>query len=129
MYDDIKLLSKTYLHDFGAASEVSQFRLPPGYKGRLLNVGVSITETFVGTTTDADVQVGTTADPDAYAKLVIPETTAADLDFWDVSDDTDAIILAEPLPADTLIKVTFTAPTGGTPAGIGWVQLDFEIWK
>jgi len=131
MYDDVKVFSKT-LNEFdfgGGAAEVLQVRLPPGYTGRLLNIGVSVTETFADDTTSADVQCGTTADPDAYGKLVIPDGTA-DLDFFDSSDDTDAIILAEPIPADSLVKITLTNGTdSGTVAGKGHPQLDFEIWK
>jgi len=131
MYDDVKVFSKT-LNEFdfgGGAAEVLQFRLPPGYTGRLLNIGVSVTETFADDTTSADIQCGTTSDPDAYGKLVIPDGTA-DLDFFDISDDTDAVILAEPIPTDSLIKVTLTNGTdSGTAAGKGHPQLDFEIWK
>jgi hypothetical protein len=131
MYDDVKVFSKT-LQEFdfgGGAAEILQFRLPPGYTGRLLNIGVSVTEVFAVDATSAGIQCGTTADPDAYGKLTIPDAVA-DLDFYDKSDDTDAIILAEPIPADSLIRITLTNGTDGTAVtGKGHPQLDFEIWK
>lgn len=131
MYDAIKVFSKTFAEfDFGGgAAEVLQFRLPPGYTGRLLNIGVSITEAFVDDNNDAAVLCGTAADPDYYGKMVIPDGSA-DLDFYDKSDDTDAILVAEPITADSLVRVTFTNGTdSGTVAGKGLPQLDFEIWK
>ena len=131
MYDEKKVFSKT-LGEFdfgGGAAEVFQFRLPPGYSGRLINIGVSATEVFAVNTASATVEVGTTADPDAYGKLIVPDAVA-DLDFYDTSDDTDAIILAEPIPADELVKVTLTNGTDDSSVtGKGIPQLDFEIWE
>ena len=104
------------LYDFGAnADEVISFRGPPGYQGTVLNIGVSVTEAFACTTTPAQVLVGTAADPDAYGRLNIADL-AADVDFFDVSDDTDAISAAAValIPADQLIQVTLVQSTDNT---------------
>jgi hypothetical protein len=120
-------------YDFGAdADEVMSFRLPvrddgTAMQGQLVNIGVMVTETFACTTTAASVSIGTAADADAYAKLNIADTTA-DLDFFDKSDDTDAII-ADDIAAATLVQVTFTQGTDDSAdAGKGYLVLDFYVW-
>lgn len=113
-------------HDFGAGAGALSFKLPKGKRGRLVDVGVfNITEAFTNTTTPAYVRVGTASDADAYAQLDCG--TAAISDTRNTVDDTDAIIDAD-LPADTQIEVTFAAPTGGTPAGIGEAYVVVEIY-
>lgn len=113
-------------HDFGAGAGALSFKLPKGKAGRLIDVGVmNITETFTNTTLDATVLVGTTGDANAYAELHL--ATAAATDTFNTVDDTNAIINKD-LPADTQIEVAFTAPTGGTPAGIGTPFVVVEIY-
>lgn len=112
------------MHDFGTAGQTTGIRGPKGMRGRVSHVGVMVTEAFVGSSTDAAVQVGTGADPDKFVNLVIPAATA-DNAYFSNEDDTDAILhtddnLMEP---DTLYLVTLVAPTGGTPAGMGYVTL------
>lgn len=103
-------------HDFGAGAGAVSFKGPKGKKGRIIDVGVYVTETFTADTTPGYVRVGTASDPDAYAQLQMD--AAAITDTWNTVDDPDAI-LNEALPADTQIEVAFVAPTGGTPAGKG----------
>lgn len=106
-------------HDFGAGGDSISVTGPAGATGVLRHIGVScVGETFTNVTTGALVQVGTAADVDAYAELDVGaladtnSVAAADTDFTDRS-----------LPADTPVEVTFVAPTGGTPAGIGNVEI------
>lgn len=109
--------------DFGAGGEVVSITGPKGKTGRLIAIHVAATETFTNTTTEANVQVGTAADPDANALFnlgTLADTDSASTD--DGTTDTDAII-DEDIAADTQVEVTFTAPTGGTPAGIGFVDI------
>lgn len=122
-YDNPLVGPVTYnfgLHDFGAGAGAFAFKGPPGKRGRIEDIGVAVTETFNAVTTPGYVRVGTGADPDAYAELNMG--TAAATDFYNTQDDTDAII-NNLLPADTQIEVAFVAPTGGTPAGIGYVHI------
>lgn len=107
-------------HDFGTAGEVQSIKGPSGRRGRLVDIVVSATETFTADTTAGNVQVGTGADPDAYALLTLG--TLADTDTLTASETSGAIIAAD-IPADTQVEVTFTAPTGGTPAGMAYVNL------
>lgn len=106
--------------DFGAGGNVTSLKGPSGKRGELREIIVSATETFNAVTTDGDVQVGTAADPNAYAELTLG--TLADTDSITATATAGAIIEAS-LPADTQVEVTFTAPTGGTPAGIADVQI------
>lgn len=107
-------------HDFGAGSDALAIKAPRGFtKGRIRDIGVAVTETFTATTTPAYIRLGTTGDADAYAELNMG--TAADTDYYNTQDDTDAIISAD--VTNTQIEVAFVAPTGGTPAGIGHVTV------
>ena len=108
------------LHDFGTAGDALAIKAPSGYaSGRIMDIGVAVTETFTATTTPAYVRLGTTTDADAYAELNMG--TAADTNYYNTQDDTDAIIDAD--VTSTQIEVALVAPTGGTPAGIGHVHV------
>jgi len=109
--------------DFGAGSTSHSFQGPKGKAGRLVCIHLSASETFTNTTTEANIMVGTAADTDAYALMNLGTTAATDsVASDDGVTDTDAIISAS-IPADTQVEVTCTAPTGGTPAGIGTVTV------
>lgn len=109
--------------DFGAGGEVVSITGPKGKKGTLIDIHAAATETFTADTTEAEIQVGTAGDADAYALMQLG--TLADTDSasaQDESTDIDAIIDSA-IPADTQVEVTMVAPTGGTPAGKAFVQL------
>ena len=128
-YDDINRMCVSLPEfDFGGgAAETFSFRLPTGYRARLVKIGVAITEVFATDTTEGSVEVGTAADADAYAKLSIADE-AADNDFYDETDDSDAIIDAD-IAADTLIRITLTNGTdSGTVSGKGIPMLYFEVY-
>lgn len=114
------------VHDFGTAGEALAIKPPAGYsRGRILDVGIAVTETFAGTSTSGFVRIGTAADPDAYAELNITaagDGAAADTNYFNTLDDPDAIIEAD-IPSATQLEVAFVAPTGGTAAGMGFVHI------
>jgi hypothetical protein len=104
--------------DYGAGDSAQSIQGPKGKSGRLIDIHLSVTETFNSVTTDANTQVGTAADPNAYALFNQGDAAATDsVSGQDGVTDTDWLIDAA-IPADTQVEVTFTAPTGGTPAGI-----------
>jgi hypothetical protein len=109
-------------HDFGNGNGAVSFQGPSGLTGRPRDIIVHCTETFNSVTTEADVQLGTAADADAYAKAVLGDLADTDT-FVASKDDTDWLISDAALPADTQVEVVFTAPTGGTPAGKGSVTV------
>lgn len=113
--------------DFGAAAGTTVHKIagPTGKVGRLIEVGVVITEATVFATTLGFVEVGTSADADAYAKLQIANGTANHAVF-NTADDTDAII-ARNITADTAILVTLTEGTGAglTGQGYPYVMIDW----
>jgi hypothetical protein len=112
------------LHDFGAGGDALAIKAPNGFtRGQIRDIGVAVTETFNAVTTPAYVRLGTAADPDAYAELNMG--TAADTNYYNTQDDTDAIIDAT-VPSATQIEVALVAPTGGTPAGIGHVHVTID---
>lgn len=105
--------------DFGAGTYAGSFKAPNGYEnGRIIDIGVTeITETFACDTTTAKVRLGTAADADAYAELIIADATAA-TDTYNTQDDTDAIIDAD--ITNTQVELTCVqAVDSGTAAGIG----------
>ena len=128
MYDDRKIYCVNLgNHDFSSA-ETMNFRLPPGYQGKLIDIGVMTTQVFACDATAAIVELGTSADPNAYASLTIPDATA-DNDCFDTTDDTDAII-ADDIAAGAVLRVTITAGTdGSSESGEGHPFFVFEIFK
>jgi hypothetical protein len=130
MYDDRKIFCMNLPEfDFGGgAAETLNFRLPSGYQGKLIDMGVMTSEVFAVDSTSASVALGTSSDPDAYAILTIPDATA-DNDCFDTTDDTDAIISAD-VAAAALIRVTLTNGTDGSSVtGKGYPFFVFEIFK
>jgi hypothetical protein len=117
MYDRVKLWNVTLPEfDFGGgAAETMSFRVPASYKAKLIKIGIMVTETFATDTTTGSVELGTASDSDAYAKLNIPNATA-DNDFFDETDDTDAIISPN-IAANQLVRVTLTNGTDSTAVG------------
>lgn len=110
-------------HDFGAGGDALAIKAPNGYShGVIKDIGVMVTETFTATTTAGFVRLGTASDADAYAELNMG--TAADTDYYNTQDDTDAIIEAS--VTSTQIEVALVAPTGGTPAGKGYVNITID---
>lgn len=125
MYDNPTTITYTWgLVDFGAGGDSVAFQGPPGATGVIRDISASATETFNAVTTEGRVDVGTVADPDAYASLAMGTTAdaaavvAADSDFTDRT-----------LPADTQVEVDFVAPVGGTPAGIAavFITVDWNL--
>lgn len=106
--------------DFGAGDTDHAIKAPRGYvDGRIIDVGVIVSEVFNQVTTPGYVRLGTASDPDAYAELNM--AAAAATDFYNTQDDTDAIINSA--VTDEQIEVACVAPTGGTETGIGDVVI------
>jgi len=107
--------------DFGDTTDVNMaIKAPRGSQwGELIDIGVNVTEVFTATTTPSYVRLGTTADADAYAELNMG--TAAATDYYNTQDDADAIINNK-IPS-TQVEVALIATTGGTPTGIGEVEI------
>ncbi len=110
--------------DFGAGGGNFAIKAPKGFSnGTIIEVSVTVTETFNAVTTAGFVRVGTSTDADAYVELAMG--TAAATDAYGTADDPDAIL--DPLiPSGTQVEVACVAPTGGTPAGIGTVNVAIQ---
>lgn len=119
-YNNPVVATYSFVHDFGAAGDALAIKAPRGFdRGRILDIGVAVTETFTQVDTPAYIRLGTASDADAYAEMNM--AAAADTDYYNTQNDTDAIINAD--VTDAQIEVAFVAPTGGTPAGIGTVNI------
>ncbi len=118
-------LSITYsfsAHDFGAGAGTDVIQGPAGHKGRVRNVTLfEVSETFTNVTTAALIRVGTAADPDKHAEVDCG-TTASGASHV----NTAAELYNTEIAADEAVHVDYVAPTGGTPAGIGAVNVTID---
>lgn len=136
MYDKAPTRYQWTTLDFGTAGEVFTVLGPKGKAGRLVDYGVCHpTETFTADTLPAYVSVGTVADADAYGDELSMGLLAADgggksllSTYRPGKDAAHATMLIDPtLPADTIVALHCTAPTGGTPAGMACPFMEI-IW-
>lgn len=131
MYDKRQLFTVNlpeYDYGDGATVNVTSIEFPPGYQGRLIDIGIQVTETFACDGTPASISVGIAGDVDEYGKLNIADGTA-DTDYFNSANDTDAII-SEAIPAGTQIEITpAVGVDSGTEAGKGLGVIVFEVWK
>ena len=120
------------LHDFGAGALAFAVQRPANVSmARIEEIHVAVFETFTADTLAAYIQIGTAADADKFAQLEMG--LAAITDGWGPNDDADAIKAAglmidlnrdgdSDASLDQL-EVNYTSPTGGTPAGTGYVTI------
>lgn len=112
--------------DFGTAGEVYTIKGPKGKAGRIYDYGVEHpTEAFTTTTLPAYVSVGSVADADLYGDEIGMGTLAIDggtkslrTEYTAAQIAAGTVLLDATVPADTIIALHCTAPTGGTPAGM-----------
>lgn len=111
--------------DFGVDGGTFAIKSPDGFEnGRLVDVGISVTETFTVTTAVSTIRIGVSTDLDAYATLNIT-TAAAAQSYFNTENDTDAITDPD-LPGDTTILITCSSALTASPAGIGNVYVTVD---
>jgi len=110
--------------DFGDGTPTPwSFKGPKGKKGMLKDIGIHVTEVFLGDQVTGKVLVGSGTDANYYGQLEIADGTAA-TDTFNGQDDTDAVII-EALPADTQIEVSYIGVTDtATNTGIGFSYIE-----
>lgn len=108
--------------DFGAGGDTHKLIGPPGLRGMIVGVDLfKVTEAFTATTTPAYINIGDGSDADKYVSMSLGTTA---IDAVDTSQDAEIFHeTAGMFAADEQPVVTFVAPTGGTPAGIGEVMV------
>lgn len=108
--------------NFGSGS-TAKIKPPPGLtKGNILDIHVTVTTTFTQVTTPGYVRVGKTGTADYYAQINMGAAASGSAyNFRDNKTVSRRIDLVADAVSDVL--VTFVAPTGGTPAGIGLVTV------
>lgn len=144
-YDNPLVLSYSFgIHDFGSGGDALAIKRPAlGRDGRLatqcriMAIHVAATETFNAVTTAGRIEVGTASDSDKFAEKSLG--TLADTNGLDITDpETElfdngyggrgVILLDESGENIDQLEVTFVAPTGGTPAGQGYVMIAVAWW-
>lgn len=102
---------------------------PRGKKGTLKAIHVSATVLFTAVTTSGRVDVGNATTAAAYGSLTLGTLAAAAAMSSDDSGQTaDPIVANHEIAANTVVKVSFVAPTGGSPAGTGTVSVMID-WE
>jgi len=112
--------------DFGAGGGAFAIKPPPGKKrGNVVDVQVQVSETFTQDTTPGYVRLGTSGDADKYAELNMGAAAATDAYNLATTGQTANVI---DMTADSItqVEVACVAPTGGTPAGIGAVNITID---
>lgn len=109
--------------DAGAGTVTKTIIGPNGKRGRVWDYGVlNVTEAFTADTLPSSITVGKSGDLDAYGTALSMGTLATG--GGKTLRSTFDAVAAEPyttasIDADTPLVLTMSAPTGGTPAGIG----------
>lgn len=115
-------------NDFGATGTTTQIVAgPPGKKGRVAFVHVyDVTETFVGTTTGGQVQVGLSGDIDAYFKSNVTQLAGSAPAVAASVMVTDTLTGYPEIPADTPVHISCLCAVGGTITGIASVDVGID---
>lgn len=109
--------------DFGAGDSAYAIKPPPGKScGNLVDIHLSVNETFTQVTTPAYVRLGDGSDADRYGQLNCG--AAAVTNAYNMDDGgTFGSMIDLVAHSITQVEVTCVAPTGGTPAGIANVTI------
>jgi hypothetical protein len=124
--------------DFGGGSDLTEVIMPPkdgpdtttagsGRRGRVVGVSLfNISETFVGTTSGAAIQVGDGSDADLYFDTgnttLAGSSPAINTGLWMPDDGSKVDIPA----GETAVTITFVATVGGSVTGIADVLVEIE---
>jgi hypothetical protein len=109
--------------DIGNGDTAHAIKPPKGKKmGNVVDIHLSVFETFTQVTTPGYIRIGTSGDADKYAELNCG--AAAATNAYNLSD-AGTINSRIDLVADSIsqVEVVSIAPTGGTPAGIANVTI------
>lgn len=128
-----RLSFSTGLHTFSAGDAARNIAVPKGARfARIANIHVSGTTTFNAVTTSAKVQLGNATTASKYANFDVGTLAAGSA--VDLADKTTALQSGYREYIDcgaegenlTDIKLSLIAPTGGTPAGAGIVDITID---
>lgn len=119
-------------HCFGsvnfASGSASALRPPPGLtRGKIVDIQVQVATLFTAVTTPAFIRLGSSGDADFYAELNLGTAAATDAyGIRNIAGGYDAVVFRSiDIVQDNLaqVEVVFVAPTGGSPAGAGVVNI------
>lgn len=100
---------------------------PKGKAGRIVSVQVVATVLFTAVTTPGRVDLGNSTTANAYGSLSLGTlAAAASLSSEGTIGYASYTNTTRDIAADVPLKVSFIAPTGGSPAGTGTVILTVD---
>jgi hypothetical protein len=105
---------------------VRTIRGPKGMRGRITNVGVFVTTSFVGTTTPGKLRIGDGTTVNKYTDMDMGTAGAGTAANSSVRLSDNRLFDKSPdggIPADSNVVITPVAPTGGAPAGAGDIAI------
>lgn len=121
----------------GVSPDVYHIQPPIGaQQGQVYDIQVSATLLFTNDSSGALIRVGTNADTDKYAELDMQATAANivhgsyDYDIFGTARDGFIDMLRDGTAGAALdfVEIGYVAPTGGSPAGKGWVTVTMGWW-
>lgn len=113
--------------DYGAGTTTHAIPVPTGKRGRLIDIQLAATESFNSVTTDGSTSIGISGTISRNALFVQGDLAAGAAISAKNLSDPDWLVEPE-IVKDSVLLVTCTAPTGGTPAGIATVTVIID-WQ
>ncbi|MCP5087932.1 MAG: hypothetical protein GY952_14155 [Rhodobacteraceae bacterium] len=131
-YGNNKYQLSINLGELDFADAAGDVKIPVGSKRwNILAAQVMVTETFNQVTTPGYLRLGTDADADAYFEKSMAATAIGEgVSSFNESGNTEfkGTDRASAYNGSGDIKVSWVAPTGGTPAGKGHVNILVELF-
>lgn len=112
------------LIDFSVAKTYT-VKGPKGLAGRLRDLVVIGDTLFTNTTTSGHLKVGVSGTDGKYGDLDLG-VLAAGANLVASKDQAAALVAAQELPKDTDVQIKIVPPTGGSPAGKGFVFVPID---
>ncbi len=122
-YADANRISYSFPAVNFATSSSQSITGPKGKAGRIKTCHVSATTLFTAVTTQARVDLGNATTANAYGTESLGTLAAGASTAIDDGSNAASSLTMPRVAADVPIKVSFVAPTGGTPAGVGTVTV------
>lgn len=126
--------------NIGGGNSTRYIKIPADAQAFLRNLIAAVTTSFVGTTAPGKVQIGDGVTANKYGEIDLGTAgagTAAGAGV-EAHDYKSGIFQRNPnglpgtkwapIAGGSIVVVTFLAPTGGSPAGVADVTVDFDLF-
>lgn len=127
-YDNPAVVSYSFGSVNFASGSTNALKPPPGMtRGKIVDIQVQVTTLFTAVTNPAFIRLGTPGVPAFYAELNLGVAAATDAyGIRNITAGYDAVVFRSiDIVQDNVaqVRVAFIAPTGGSPAGAGVVNI------